>query len=50
MLDLEGQQYDVLIKEIDFDTLKGQAIEMDFQALVKGEKSSLCCRGRTCKP
>ena len=24
MLDLEGQQYDVLIKEIDFDTLKGQ--------------------------
>ena len=38
MLDLEGQQYDVLIKEIDFDTLKGQAIEMDFQALVKGEK------------
>ena len=38
MLDLEGQQYDVLIKEIDFNTLKGQAIEMDFQALVKGEK------------
>ena len=38
MLDLEGQQYDVLIKEVDFDTLKGQAIEMDFQALVKGEK------------
>ena len=35
MLDLEGH---VLIKEIDFDTLKGQAIEMDFQALVKGEK------------
>ena len=38
MLDLEGQQYDVLIKEIDFDTLKGQAIEMDFQALVSTEK------------
>ena len=35
MLDVEGTQYDVLI---DFDTLKGQAIEMDFQALVKGEK------------
>ena len=38
MLDLEGQQYDVLIKEIDFNTLKGQAIEMDFQALVSTEK------------
>ena len=38
MLDVEGKMYDVLIKEIDFDTLKGQAIEMDFQALVKGEK------------
>ena len=38
MLDVDGQSYDVLIKEIDFDTLKGQAIEMDFQALVKGEK------------
>ena len=38
MLDVEGTQYDVLIKEVDFDTLKRQAIEMDFQALVKGEK------------
>ena len=38
MLDVEGTQYDVLIKEVDFDTLKRQPIEMDFQALVKGEK------------
>ena len=38
MLEVDGKAYDVLIKEIDFDTLKGQAIEMDFQALVKGEK------------
>ena len=38
MLDVEGQQYDVLIKELDFNPLKGSIDAMDFQALVKGEK------------
>lgn len=38
MLDVEGQQYDVLIKELDFNPLKGFIDAMDFQALVKGEK------------
>ncbi len=38
LLDLEGNTYDVLIKEIQFNPLKGQVEEIDFQALVKGEK------------
>ena len=38
MLDVDGQAMDVLIKEIDFNQLKGQVDELDFQALVKGEK------------
>lgn len=38
MLDVDGQEMDVLIKEIDFDSMKNQVEEIDFQALVKGEK------------
>ena len=38
MLEVDGQTYDALIKEIDFDTLKGQLLEIDFQALVSNEK------------
>ena len=38
MLELEGEQIDVLIKEVDFNPLKGAVDEIDFQALVKGEK------------
>ena len=38
MLDVEGQQYDVLIKEIQYNAIKGQIDEIDFQALVQGEK------------
>ena len=38
MLDVDGQMMDVLIKEIDFNPIKGQIDEMDFQALVSGEK------------
>lgn len=34
MLDVDGQSYDVLIKEIQFNPLKGQVDEIDFQALV----------------
>ena len=37
-LELDGQTYDVLLKELDYDPMKHQIIEMDFQALVKGEK------------
>ena len=38
MLDVDGQSYDVLIKEIQFNPLKGQVDEIDFQALVGNEK------------
>jgi len=38
MLDVEGQQYDVLIKEIDHNPLAGRVDEIDFQALVSNEK------------
>ena len=37
-LDLEGKTYDVLIKEMDYNTMNHQILEIDFQALVKGEK------------
>ena len=37
MLEVDGQQYNVLIKEIDFDALKRQINEIDFQALVQNE-------------
>ena len=37
-LELDGKKYDVLLKEIDYDGLKREIYEMDFQALVKGEK------------
>ena len=38
MLEVEGKSMDVLIKEIDYDPLKNQIQEIDFQALVSGEK------------
>ena len=38
MLDVDGTEMDVLIKEIDYNSLKGQVDEIDFQALVSGEK------------
>ena len=38
MLELEGRTYDALIKEVDYNPLKGCIDEIDFQALVKGEK------------
>ena len=36
-LELEGKIYPVLIKEVQFNTLKGQFDEVDFQALVSDE-------------
>lgn len=38
MMEVDGQTYDALIKEIDYDSLKGQLLEVDFQALVSNEK------------
>ena len=38
LLDVDGQAYDVLIKDISFNTMKGIVEEIDFQALVSGEK------------
>ena len=37
-LELDGKTYDVLIKEMDYRPVDHQILEMDFQALVKGEK------------
>ena len=38
LLDVEGQVYNALIKEVDYNPLKRQVDEIDFQALVNGEK------------
>ena len=37
-LEVEGQAYDALIKEVDYNPLKGLVDEIDFQALVSTEK------------
>ena len=37
-LELDGKKYDVLLKELDYDSMKRQILEIDFQSLVKGEK------------
>lgn len=37
-LELDGKTYDVLVKEMDYNAMNRQILEMDFQALVKGEK------------
>lgn len=37
-LDVEGEPYSVLIKDIDYNSLKRQINEIDFQALVSDEK------------
>lgn len=37
LIELDGKQHDVLIKEIDLDSMKHQILEIDFQELVKGE-------------
>ena len=38
LLDVDGQKYDVLIKEVDFNPMAGRVGELDFQALVSNEK------------
>ena len=38
LLDVEGEVYDVLIKEVDYDAMANQVVEIDFQALVSNEK------------
>nr|WP_308000007.1 50S ribosomal protein L25 [uncultured Merdimonas sp.] len=37
-LDIEGTSYNVLIKDVEYNSMKGQLDEVDFQALVSGEK------------
>ena len=37
MLDLDGEQMDVLVKEVDYDSMGSKVLEIDFQALVSGE-------------
>lgn len=37
LIELDGKEHDVLIKEIDLDSMKHQILEIDFQELVKGE-------------
>ena len=37
MLNVDGQEMDVLIKEIDFNSRKNQCEEIDFQQLVRVE-------------
>ena len=55
MLDVEGQTYDALIKEVDFNPLAGRVDEIDFQALVSNEKVHSVARkprqsSRGCSP
>ncbi len=38
MLEVDGQTIAALVKEIDYNFMKRQILEMDFQVLVKGEK------------
>ncbi len=38
MLDIDGESYDVLIKNIDFNAIKGMIDSIEFQALVSNEK------------
>ena len=38
MLEVAGKTYDALIKEVDYNPLKGYVDEIDFQALVSNEK------------
>ena len=37
-LEVDGTPMDVLIKDISLNPMKGEIMEMDFQALVNGEK------------
>lgn len=38
LLDIDGTTYDALIKEVDYNPLRGGVDEIDFQALVSDEK------------
>ena len=37
LLDLDGELMDVLVKEVDYDSMGSKVLEIDFQALVSGE-------------
>ena len=38
MLDIDGQQYDVLVRDIQYNAMKREIDEISFQALVSNEK------------
>lgn len=38
VLDISGENRNVLIKEIAYDSMKNQVLEIDFQELIKGER------------
>lgn len=38
ILDIEGQKYNTLVKEVDYNSMKARVDEIDFQALVSNEK------------
>ena len=38
MLEVDGKTYDALIKEVDYNAMANRVDEIDFQALVSGEK------------
>lgn len=37
-VELDGKKYDALLKEVDYNAMKREILELDFQALVKGQK------------
>ena len=37
-LEVEGNKYDVIIKEIDYDNMAKHVLDIEFQALVSNEK------------
>ena len=45
MLDVEGTQYDALIKDVAYNPVAGRIDEIDFPGTGKHRKSSFCCRG-----
>lgn len=49
MLEVAGETYDALIKEVDYNPLKGYVDEIDFQALVSNEKVHSVAEIHHCK-
>lgn len=43
MLDVEGTQYDALIKDVAYNPVAGRIDEIEFPGTGKHRKSSFCC-------